>query len=174
MAVRGHMHIVPEDVVFLVDTREQNPLSFQGVENRDLFRVEPATLATGDYSVKGLHETEICVERKSLEDLVQCVGRERERFEKELRRMRAFPARLVVVEGSWDEIKVGNWRSQIYPDQVMGSIMRWMTWGVPFFLHPDRGELSKFVANFMWLHTKTCYARLQCFHKNLRVVSNGA
>ena len=72
----------PSQVVCIVDTREQLPL------NLDPLRTEPATLPTGDYSLKGL-EHHVCIERKSLDDLLGCVGRDRERFERELHRMLA-------------------------------------------------------------------------------------
>lgn len=172
---RPRKHIQPEDVVFLVDTREQTPLNFKTVRGTELFnfKVEKATLVTGDYSVLGL-EAEICVERKALADMVQCCyGPNRERFEKELRRMAAFPCRLVVVEASWEEILKGGWRSQIPPAAVKGSLMRWMTWGIPFHFAPSRDDAASFVANYMWLHTKTVYDRLRCFHNNLTLAGDG-
>lgn len=171
--MRERKHLQPEDVVFLVDTREQRPLDFSAVENRSLFKIAPATLVTGDYSVRGL-EQEIAVERKSLEDLLMCVGRERERFERELRRMQSYEARLVVVEATWQQLGVGGWRSQITPRQVQGSIMRWQTWRIPFHFAHSREDASRFVANFMWLHTKSCYDKLRAFHDNLRLAGGDA
>ena len=167
---KGRVTLKPQDIVFLVDTREQTPLDFSKIPNREMFRVERASLVTGDYSVRGLQDSEICIERKSLPDLLACVGRERERFEKELLRMRAFPCRLVVVEATWQEMTEGDWRSQITPAQLIGSVMRYMTWGIPFFFARDRAEAAKFVANYMWLHTQTCYNRLRAFHNNLALI----
>ncbi|WP_241160230.1 hypothetical protein [Desulfovibrio sp. ZJ369] len=43
------------------------------------------SLTVGDYSLEGLTD-KVAVERKELPDLVQCLGRERERFERELQR----------------------------------------------------------------------------------------
>lgn len=157
-----------DQIVFLVDTREQNPLDFSVVKTRELFRVEPATLTTGDYSVKGLEQTEICVERKSLDDLLMCVGRERERFERELLRMRAFPAKMVVVEATWDQLDMGLWRSKISPAQVQGSVIRWMTLGIPFFFATGPHEAARVVANFMWLHAKSCFERVRDFHETFK------
>lgn len=166
---KGRKLLKPEDIVFLVDTREQNPLDFSKVNNQGLFRVQKATLTTGDYSVLGLEDHELCVERKSLEDLLGCVGRDRERFEKELLRMKAFPGRCCVVEATWEVMSSGQWRSKITPSQLQGSVMRYMTWGIPFFFARNRDEAARFVANFMWLHARACYARLQCFHGALRL-----
>ena len=169
LAELGRKHLVPKDIVFLIDTREQRPLNFSAVPNRSLFRVEPATLTTGDYTIRGL-QSEIAVERKSLADLVQCcIGTNRERFEKEIQRMKAFPCRLVVVEASWAEVCQGQWLSKIAPEAVKGSVMRWMGVGIPFHFATSETDAASFVANYMWLHAKSCWERLQAFNNALRV-----
>lgn len=73
----------------IIDTREQAPFAFRH-ERMDA-TTEPGTLAVGDYSLAGL-EDRVAVERKSLPDLVMCLGRERERFERELARGAALDA----------------------------------------------------------------------------------
>ena len=77
------MTLKPNSITILVDTREQRPWQFP-----HCFMTESATLATGDYSVKGLTD-EVAIERKSLADLLACVGRERDRFEREVHRLLA-------------------------------------------------------------------------------------
>ena len=81
-----------DDVVAVIDTREQLPLELP-------LRSITGTLPTGDYSVSGFEDL-ICVERKSLPDLIGCMTSGRTRFEKELQRMKAYDARCVVVECS--------------------------------------------------------------------------
>ena len=51
--------VSPTDLVAIVDSREQNPLDLQPL------RQTIGTLATGDYSLRGL-ESVIAIERKSL------------------------------------------------------------------------------------------------------------
>ncbi len=121
----------PAGITIIVDTREQLPFDLSPLTT------EAGTLATADYSVKGL-EQRICLERKSLPDLVTCAGSERERFGRELQRMLAFPARLVIVETSWSQVLYGGWRSSITPQQLSGSILGWMAQGIPFLLAGDR------------------------------------
>ena len=70
----------------LIDTREQTPLPFADLTT------ERRTLPTGDYSVLGF-ERDFIVERKSVADLVQSATFERERFERELVRMRGYSYR---------------------------------------------------------------------------------
>ena len=69
--------------VLLVDTREQKPLRFSHLP------AESATLYTGDYSVRGLEEV-FAVERKSLADLAGSLTRERDRFMREMHRLRGY------------------------------------------------------------------------------------
>src|SRR5260370_30850848 len=78
--------------VIVVDTREQEPLSFHRL------KAVCGTLISGDYSVAGLEEL-FAVERKTVSDLVGCcMGENRERFERELHRLRGFRfKRLLVV-----------------------------------------------------------------------------
>jgi len=66
----------------IVDSREQTPLVFAHLP----FIV--SGLPTGDYSVKGL-EDDFTVERKTLSDLYGSLTSGRERFMRELQRMRA-------------------------------------------------------------------------------------
>lgn len=62
----------------LIDSREQRPFPFHGPRYGGV-EVETAALTIGDYSLAGLAD-KVAVERKELPDLVQCLGRERERF----------------------------------------------------------------------------------------------
>ena len=105
-------HPVPTTAITaLIDTREQLPLDLPGLH------CQPATLATGDYSLRGM-EAAVALERKSLPDLLACCGRERERFDREVQRLLAYPVRALVVEASWTDIEVGDWRSRLTPKQV--------------------------------------------------------
>ena len=71
-----------EDILAIVDTREQRPLDLSPLQ------VVRGTLATGDYSVVGL-ESVVAVERKSLDDLLGCIGTDRARFDREVQRLLA-------------------------------------------------------------------------------------
>ena len=68
----------------LVDTREQTPFRFNG------WAVERRGLVTGDYSIDGLSEY-VAIERKTIQDLVGCVGSCRDRFKRELHRLQGYP-----------------------------------------------------------------------------------
>ncbi|MCZ6651725.1 MAG: hypothetical protein O7D91_01675, partial [Planctomycetota bacterium] len=105
--------------VVIIDTREQHPWSFANLPT------ERATLDSGDYSIVGLTHL-VVVERKSLPDLLGCLGRERDRFKRELQRLRGYRFRCLVVEASYADLEGGGWRSKIQPSHVLGSLAAWM------------------------------------------------
>lgn len=160
-----------EDLTFLIDSREQRPLHFTYGQPDALKTVNSltVTLDTGDYSVKGLEKRFITVERKSLDDLIGCVGNGRPRFERELFRMLAFPCRLVVVEASWDMIMLGQWSGQVSPKSVMGSVQGWIDMGIPFFFHSDRRVIADFVRNIMFIRARRHFEALQEFIPSLKI-----
>ena len=123
-------------MTILVDTREQRPFNFE----HDLYdvQIQPGTLSAGDYSLAGLQD-KVAVERKSLPDLVGCLGRERERFERELQRGAALDAFAVVVEASWADLAGGNFRSQLNPHAACQSVLAFMArYRVPFLFAGSR------------------------------------
>ena len=123
-------------MTILVDSREQRPFNFEH-ERYDV-QIQPGTLSVGDYSLRGL-EDKVAVERKSLPDLVQCLGRERERFERELQRGMALDAFTVVVEASWSDLASGNFRSRISPHAACQSVLAFMSrYRTPFLFAGSR------------------------------------
>ena len=123
-------------MTILVDSREQKPFAFE--HGRYDVQIQPGTLTVGDYSLRGL-EDKVAVERKSLPDLVQCLGRERERFERELLRGAALDAFAVVVEGSWSDLANGNFRSQLNPHAACQSVLAFMArYRTPFLFAGSR------------------------------------
>ncbi len=128
----------------IIDTREQAPLSFKNL------LTTRAALETGDYSVAGLEHL-IAVERKSLPDLLACCGHGRERFKRELQRLRAYRFRLLVVESDAAELEAGEWRSQLKPQHLLGSLASWTAdFGLPVWLAGDHEGAGRFVERFLY------------------------
>ena len=107
----------------LIDSREQKPFTFS--HEKYNVQTEIGTLDTGDYSLLGL-TNKVAIERKSLPDLVMCLGRERERFERELQRATGLDFFAVVVEASWQDLILGNYRSKLSPHSACQSVMAFM------------------------------------------------
>ena len=133
----------PEHVVAIIDTREQLPLDLSPLI------VEAGTLATGDYSVRGLEHV-IAIERKSLSDLLGCIGGERERFEREIQRLLGYPVRAVVIESTWGKLEAGQWRSQVKPTSAVGSVLGWIAAGVPIIMAGDHVRAGRYVSRLLF------------------------
>jgi ERCC4-type nuclease len=133
----------PEQVVAICDRREQLPLDLAPLA------VEVGTLATGDYSVRGL-ESIVAVERKSLPDLLGCVGQDRERFDREVLRLLAYPVRAIVVEATWPDLEQGEWRSKITSSAVIGSCLGWIAAGVPVIMAGDHARAGRYVSRLLF------------------------
>jgi ERCC4-type nuclease len=130
-------------VTAVVDTREQIPLDLSPLQ------VVSGTLATGDYSVVGLEHV-VAVERKSLGDFLGCVGQERERFDREVQRLLAYPTRALVVEASWPDIEQGEWRSKVTPQAAIGSLLGWIAMGLPVILAGDHERAGRYVSRLLY------------------------
>jgi DNA excision repair protein ERCC-4 len=135
--------LAAESITAIVDTREQRPLNLAPL------RTITGTLATGDYSVVGLEHV-VAVERKSAGDLLACVGRERERFDREVQRLLAYPVRAVVVEADWPFFERGQWTSQVTATQAIGSLLGWITAGVPILMAYDHERAGRFVGRILY------------------------
>lgn len=138
------------DFTVIVDTREQTP------SDLGVFPFERETLCTGDYSIKGL-EKFVRIERKSLQDLVQCVGRERKRFEREIIRLKGFSHKAILVEAAWPDIHFPKWRGDIKPKQVIHSLLRWQMDGIPVILAGGRPESCLMLQRILYLCAKEYY-----------------
>ena len=105
--------------VIVVDSREQLPLRFANLP------AVGGTLQSGDYSIQGLEEY-FAVERKSISDLVSCCsGDGRQRFQRELHRLRGFAFARLLIVGSREDIETGSYHSQIKPLSVLNSLLAW-------------------------------------------------
>lgn len=131
----------------IIDTREQEPFTFRHEKMNATTAL--GTLAVGDYSLAGL-EDKVAVERKSLSDLVMCLGRERERFERELARGAALDAFAVVCEGSWLELAQGEYRSRLNPHAACQSVLAFTgRYRVPFLFAGSRSAAEYMAWGFL-------------------------
>lgn len=127
----------------IADTREQTPWTFECAPS---FKVVRRKLDTGDYSIDGL-EHRVCIERKSIDDWIGTVLRDRQRFYRELDRMRAFDFRCVIIEAGVREIMAGSYRSNASPASVMGFVAEVaVAQSVPVYLAGSRPEAQELAA----------------------------
>lgn len=158
--------LLPEDIVAVCDNREQLPLDLSPL------KCERGTLPTGDYSVRGL-EHFVCVERKSLQDLIGCIGYGRERFEREMQRILSYPARLIVVEGTLGRIALKQYRGEVHPNSVIGSVLGWMAHGIPILFAGDHAEAGKMTARFLFIAARRRWEEAQSLCASLKIAEIG-
>lgn len=124
------MIVVPFTV--LIDGREKAPYSFTGLTAPAAKQHQPLLvpsrtcyIETGDYTIDGM-ESEVAIERKSLEDLYATIGGHRERFERELQRLASMNFSAVVVESTLGDAinRPPEW-SSLNPKTVYHSILAW-------------------------------------------------
>jgi DNA excision repair protein ERCC-4 len=151
--------IKPDKITAVIDTREQRPLTLM-LKQDTILKSKPGTLYSGDYSVKGL-EKHIAIERKSLDDLMGCIGRDRDRFERELLRLRGYEVKGIVVESTWQKIEAGEYRSRVRPSAAIGSLMGWIAMGIPVTMAGDHVRAGIFVARMLYITANRKYEQLK-------------
>lgn len=98
-------------------------------------------LDTGDYSLQGF-EDKIAVERKTLDDLVGCLTKGRDRFERELERSRSLDYFVVLVEAGYSQLVLGDYRSRLNTKSAIESISAFEIRYGTHFLFAGNQELA--------------------------------
>ena len=132
------------------DTREQTPYLFTGYPVETI----TGTLNAGDYSIPGFADL-VAVERKELGDLMGCLTHDRERFIRELERLRGYEAAALLIEARLETIQAGRYRSRMKPEAAEQSIISIMgRYRLPVYFAPDRKAGERFVYNFLRHYAK--------------------
>jgi ERCC4-type nuclease len=103
------------DIAIVIDTREQTPFQFE-----NLISIR-GSLQSGDYSIQGLEHL-FAIERKSISDLIGSVTGGRERFERELHRLRGFHFKRLLIVGDRSDVESGNYRSKANPNSILNTL----------------------------------------------------
>lgn len=129
----------------IIDTREQTPYDFSSYPAESF----TGTLDTGDYSLAGF-EDQIAVERKELSDIISCLGSGRERFTRELERLRGYESAVLVIESPLQAIRAGKYRSSMQPEAAEQSLISIMQrYRLPVYFAQDRSDGQRFTYNFL-------------------------
>ena len=115
---------IPKPVV-LVDSREREPLPLLENHPNWIGGERRVALKTGDYTVEGM-ESLLCLERKSLPDLVACTVTYRRRFLGVCGRLARFKWKAILVEATVEDIEGGfdvfDIPSDVHPNAVCGML----------------------------------------------------
>ena len=146
----------PEHICVIKDTREKLPLDLAPM------RQVTGTLSTGDYSVEGLTDR-IAIERKSLQDFIGCVGQHRERFDREVMRLLAYPVRAIFIEASVSDIQGQKYRGKVHPNAAMGAAMGWVARGVPVIFAESREQSQDLMRRMIWIACSRYWRDVQLY-----------
>lgn len=117
-------------MTFIVDTREPWPHPWATLLPVDA-RLVRGTLETGDLALAALPEGAIC-ERKTVPDFLAAIGRERRRFDLELKRARYCGSFCIIVEGTFADVLTANHaRGLLSEAAITGTIASWTRRGAP-------------------------------------------
>lgn len=148
----------------IVDSREQCPYLFQGKLYEGVTTIE-GTLQSGDYSLAGLTDR-IAVERKSLPDLIQCLGKDRDRFRRELERAQGLEFFAVVIEADWGQLAKGQYHGMLNQHSACQSVAAFMArYRIPFHFAGTRGAAEYCCWSLLKQYLQGAEKRLQAIIK---------
>ena len=138
--------------MLVVDTREQSAL-FLSKPPKGLLFVRD-TLSAGDYSIKGFEDS-IAIERKSLSDFYGSIGNGRERFKRELLRLKSYSWAALVIEASEEYVTSTNTMySAMHPESIKGTLVSiCIRYRMPIYYAKDRESAQ----NWILRHLIKCY-----------------
>jgi DNA excision repair protein ERCC-4 len=151
--------LAPECVVAITDSRKQCSFDLSPIQSKS------GTLDTGDYCLASCPDI-VRIERKSIYDLIGCVGSDRERFEREVTRLLAFPTRVHVVQSTWEKIEshesvMPQWRGKVTKEAVIGSLLGWQAAGLSIHLAGEHASAGRHVPRLLYTIAKRRYRELR-------------
>lgn len=141
-ALGGLAEIRPRIVI---DSREQTPLVFRRLPT------VTGTLQSGDYSFTGGEEL-FSVERKSVPDLVACcIGDNRERFERELHRLRGHRFKRLLIVGARADVENRRYRSNVSPKAVLATLSAFeVRYDLPVVWSNNPEDAARTIESWVW------------------------
>jgi len=139
-------HSFPEDFILIVDTREQDALFKKPAKGLVMVR---DTIPVGDYSVRGF-ESEVVVERKSINDLYGSLFGDWEREYKKLVKIAGYKRKWLVIEGLESEVLQFQQFSTVHPNSMRGRLISiQMRLGIPVYYAETRKDAERFVLDVL-------------------------
>jgi len=149
LAERGGTQLRAPLPVAIVDTREQNPLSFRRFKGW-FARIQHRALPLGDYSIEGMEDSCV-VERKDLADLIHSFTTNRKVFVDRLRRMSYLPHALLVVTAPLSEIKSEYPHRAANPNRIAQSLIAVLAGlRIPFICTETHELGEEIVASYLY------------------------
>ncbi len=137
--------MTPATITILCDTREPWPHPWARCLPEHVHLVR-AMLPTGDFALRGF-ETGAIVERKTVSDLLGCIGTGRDRFERELSRAAGLQKFCVVAEGTLTDLLAET--RAIHRQAIIGTLAAWTRRHCPFVFAGGQFLAAEFAWRFL-------------------------
>src|SRR5438067_6494321 len=134
-----------EPIKLLVDSREPWPHPWAAHFSATL-ELERGCLETGDIALAALLDGAV-VERKTVPDLLGCIGTSRDRFERELKRSRYLGRLIVIVEGTLADVFAQS--RGIHPGAIIGTLAAWQRRYAPVCFAGNVETAAKIAESFL-------------------------
>ena len=108
--------------------------------------LERGCLETGDIALGALLDGAV-VERKTVPDLLGCIGKSRDRFERELKRSRYLGRLIVIVEGTLADVFAQS--RGIHPGAIIGTLAAWQRRYAPVCFAGNVETAAKIAESFL-------------------------
>lgn len=147
------------ELTIIADTREQQTHVMDYFDKQKI-PYKRRALDVGDYSAMlgslSFERDVVCERKHSLDELCQNMTHDRQRFEREFLRAKAYGTKVVLIieNATWTDIFLGNYRSKTSPKSLLGSLLSWM---VRFnitvtFCKPE--ETARIIYGIFYYHAK--------------------
>ena len=87
-----------------------------------------------------------------------------------MQRLLAYPTRALIVESSWGEIELGQWRGKVKPQAVIGSLLGWIAAGLPVVLIDNHAAAGKYTSRLLFIAARRRWREARSLVKS---VENG-
>jgi len=102
------------------DSRERDGYNFRKTVSCAGMKVKK--LDYGDYTLEGLEDYVIIERKNSIDELCSCLGKQRDRFMRELDRMDHVKYKFIIVEGYWSDIYKRHRFTRMHPNAILGNL----------------------------------------------------
>ena len=146
-------------LTIICDTREQDTHCEEWFKENNI-PCKVRKLDSGDYSAMlgdMTLENDVFVERKmGLTEICGTFTQNRERFEREFTRAKAVGAKpfIIIENDSIDDVYLGNYRSNVKPQSLIGSLLTWQVRYNATILFCSRKNTPKLIYGIMYYYAR--------------------
>ena len=94
-------------------------------------------------------------------------GRERERFDRCIERLRGFELSMIVIEASEANIELKQYRGEIHPNAILGSVHDWRAMGINIDWAGNAQTAALHISRTLFAFARRRYRDLLAFHDAL-------